>query len=77
MIVEKYGIINKWESGHALGPYGVSLWKGINTLLDHFREIITMDGGNGMNTLFWEGKWCGQRPLDAVALKWLEKFQPL
>lgn len=56
MVVDKYGKINKWEPLRILDFQGVSLWKGVMAIFQHFRDATFIDAGNGSNTLFWEDR---------------------
>lgn len=47
VIAGKYGMINKWETKKVTGAHRVSLWNGISSQKDLFRQAIAMDIGRG------------------------------
>lgn len=61
VIVDKYGMVNKWETKKVNGAHGFSLWKGIDLQLEMFKKAISMDIGRG-NETFWLDKCCCSGP---------------
>lgn len=63
MEAAKFGVVDGWDAMDSRGSFGRSPWKGIMKLLPLFKEGVGYEVGNGQRTKFWEGAWCGERPL--------------
>lgn len=57
-MVDKYGIVNEWETKITSMPYGCSCWKTILKSLKDFKKGIKVEVGSGAKTKFWKDRWC-------------------
>ena len=67
VIAAKYGVDwGSWISKKANGPHGCSLWKGILSGWDFFKQHVELVAGLGNRIRFWQDNWCGEVPLKAM-----------
>jgi hypothetical protein len=64
VLVAKYGVDNGgWITNRPRGPHGCSVWKLIRMGWDGFSSNVGFDVGLGNQVLFWQDRWCSDRPL--------------
>jgi hypothetical protein len=52
-----------WCSKEVARPFGVGVWKHINSGWDVFSRYISYKVGHGTKICFWHNAWCGDQPL--------------
>jgi|UniRef100_A0A2N9JBP0 hypothetical protein len=67
VIAAKYGVDwGGWKSKKANGAHGCSLWKGILSGWDFFKQHVELVAGLGNRIRFWHDSWCGDVPLKSM-----------
>jgi hypothetical protein len=67
VIAAKHGVEwGGWISKKATGAHGCSLWKGILSGWDNFKQHVELVAGLGNWIRFWHDNWCGEVPLKAM-----------
>lgn len=63
VIIEKYGMEDKWMTEVITNPYNCSVWRSIRNLWQLVKERTSCKVGNGEKVAFWNDIWCGQEAL--------------
>ncbi|WMV14448.1 hypothetical protein MTR67_007833 [Solanum verrucosum] len=63
VIIEKYGMEDKWMTEVVTNPYNCSVWRSIRNLWQLVKERTSCKVGNGEKVAFWNDIWCGQEAL--------------
>jgi hypothetical protein len=67
VLVAKYGVERGgWITNIPRGSHGCSLWKHIRMGWDVFSSHFDFEVGLGDRVLFWQDKWCSDRPLKEI-----------
>ena len=67
VLVAKYGVERGgWITNIPQGSHGCSLWKYIKMGWDAFSSHFGFDVGLGDWVLFWQDRWCSDRPLKEI-----------
>uniref|UniRef100_A0A2N9F7K2 Reverse transcriptase zinc-binding domain-containing protein n=1 Tax=Fagus sylvatica TaxID=28930 RepID=A0A2N9F7K2_FAGSY len=61
-----WGGLGRLDSKKANGAHGCSLWKGILSGWDFFKQHVELVAGLGNRIRFWHDNWCGEVPLKAM-----------